>query len=171
MSLIRILVIGGFATWLILTVQVQFDCRMTRIIRSFDLLHLLPRWTFFAPNPGTSDYHLVFRVMDAAGTVSPFEEIYLQNRNHALEAIWNPRKRVHKCMVDLAMDLSRLTSLPEINDNNVQLTLSYVGLLNFLRGAARPPGTKLVQYALLKSEGFSDKEMPQVIIVSAFHDA
>ena len=50
-----------FCLWLFTTILYQFD-KCAVVISKFDVFHIIPRWTFFAPNPGQHDMHLGQRV-------------------------------------------------------------------------------------------------------------
>jgi hypothetical protein len=87
--------------WLLLSVANQFhDYAAIAAIRRYDPLHLLPVWTFFAPNPGRSDYHVVSRDRLATGERTEWRDA-LPIPRHTLQAsIWNPNKRLVKVVTD-----------------------------------------------------------------------
>ena len=60
MSLVSILLYSIVTLWLVITLLAQHP-RFQSVINRFNGLHVIPRWTFFAPNPGVRDYHLVIR--------------------------------------------------------------------------------------------------------------
>ena len=159
-----------FLSWFILTIINQFNYKWVQKVKKFDVFHLLPRWTFFAPNPGTSDYHFVFRLMDVNNNVSSFTEIPLYGNRNFLSAFWNSNKRVKKALADLVMDLNRQCVSKEINEENIKISFSYIALLNFLSNVPKSTNTKSIQFAILKSQGFIDDEIPSLIICSEFHN-
>jgi hypothetical protein len=61
MSAAGIAACGAVLFFLALTLVYQCD-RFGSRISQYDLLHILPRWTFFAPNPAMRDCHIVCRV-------------------------------------------------------------------------------------------------------------
>ena len=96
--------------WLVLTIINQLNLRWMRHIKALDFMLLIPRWTFFAPDPGLSDFHLSYRTIAADGTPSAWEEIDLIARRTALSAIWNPDKRVTKAVIEVVAFLVPLCS-------------------------------------------------------------
>jgi len=167
---IHVSVVGVFLVWLVLTTLNQFESQSAMKLRRHDIFYLLPRWTFFAPNPGTSDYHLVYRYMKGDGTVSEFREVTFPERQPLLSALWNPHKRLRKAFLDLSMDLTRLCGRPDINEDNIKITFSYLAVLNFLKGVPLTRDVRSVQFAIMKSKGFIDSELPKLVICSDFHD-
>src|SRR5688500_2497266 len=96
-----------FSIWFVLSIINQIDHKLVQGIKQNDIFHVLPRWTFFAPNPGFSDYHLLFRHKLATGEISHFKEISLTAQKNLLSAVWHPGKRTKKALSDLVRDLSR----------------------------------------------------------------
>jgi hypothetical protein len=101
--------IAGLAVWLVLTIANQFNFRWMQWVRGVDFMLLLPRWTFFAPNPGLSDFHLSYRTIAADGTPSPWEEIDLIAKRTLRSAVWNPDKRVTKAVIEAVAFLAPLS--------------------------------------------------------------
>src|SRR5437667_4109401 len=60
-----------------------------------DLAAFIPAWTFFAPNPVTTDTRVLWREMLFGGSISPWHEV-LPPSNGLLRAVWNPTKRQRK---------------------------------------------------------------------------
>lgn len=166
--ILRVVVLVFFALWLVATLLKQLDFPWARKVVAFDVFHILPRWTFFAPNPGTSDYHLVYRKMDAQNNVSEFLEFPFHERNR-LCFLWNPDKRVKKALMDLAIMMNQLCASDEYNENNIGLSFSYVAILNFLSSVPLGSNTRSLQFALLVSDGFIDLKEPRLVICSEFH--
>lgn len=164
------IIIFFYFLWLIATVINQFNYPWVQKTLSFDVFHLLPRWTFFAPNPGTSDYHVLYRQMDKDKNISKFIEIPLHGKRKISSFIWNPHKRVKKTLLDLAMTMNRQISFPEINENNIKLSFSYIAFLNFLSSVPKNSDTESIQFIILMSNGFKDKGEPNLIICSEFHN-
>jgi hypothetical protein len=86
--------------WVVLTIANQFNFRWMRHIKALDFMLLIPRWTFFAPNPSLTDFHLSYRTIAADGTASEWEEIDLIAKRTLLSAVWNPDKRVTKAVIE-----------------------------------------------------------------------
>jgi hypothetical protein len=168
-ELARTVVIAIFALWLVGTLVHQLDYPWAKGITGHDLFRLLPRWTFFAPNPGTSDYHLVFRERNGAGDVSPFLELPMHARGRWAFAI-NPDKRVKKALMDFSIMLNQHCASDDYDENNIRLTFSYLGILNLLSRIPLDPATNSIQFGVLVSDGFTEVAEPRLLLCSEFHD-
>lgn len=158
-----------FALWLILTIFNQFSFKWVNQMKKKDVFHLLPSWTFFAPNPGTSDYHIVYRTMDVNENISAFIEIPLHNNRQLMHACWNSSKRVKKALTDLVMSLKKLCAVQDLKKEKLQVSFSYIALLNFLTHLEKSSSVKFIQFAILESKGYNDTNPPQLLICSDFH--
>lgn len=166
---INVAAIVFFATWLLLTILIQFDFKWANQIKKQDVFHLLPSWTFFAPNPGTSDYHIVYRTMDENNHVSAFVEFPLHSDRPLTHAFWNSSKRVKKVLTDLVMILKKTIAAEDLNKEKLQVSFSYIALLNFLTHLEKPASAKFIQFAILESKGYNDPGPPKLLICSEFH--
>src|SRR3954470_12564692 len=92
------LALGG---WFVVAVLNQFRFRWFDRVRRRDRLYLLPAWTFFAPNPGRSDYHLVYRDRRRDGSLTDWREVPLGAPRRPYSCVWNPRKRARKALSDI----------------------------------------------------------------------
>jgi hypothetical protein len=169
MSVTALSIIVFFSLWLVATVINQPNYKWAKRLTGFDVLHILPRWTFFAPNPGTSDYHFVYRQMDEEGAISAFKEISLLNERSLIACFWNPDKRVKKALLDLSISMNQLIVTKEVNENNLRLTFPYVAFLNFLSKFSFDDKTNSVQFLILVSCGYMDYSDPKLIVCSDFH--
>lgn len=167
--LINVAAILFFALWLLLTIFNQFNLKWAKQIKTQDVFHLLPSWTFFAPNPGTSDYHIVYRTMDDNKNISAFIEIPLHNNRQLTHACWNSSKRTKKALTDLVMSLKKLCVVEDLKKEKLQVSFSYIALLNFLTHIEKSTSVKFIQFAILESKGFNDPNQPQLLICSDFH--
>lgn len=160
-----------YIAWVLLTVAAQPFLATQRKIRRFDLFRMIPVWTFFAPDPGTSDYHLLSRTRCVDGTITPFREIPLGSRRKIGHLFFNPTQRLQKALSDharaIAMHIS--TDLTETNQANIRLTVSYISLLHYCIGLGSEPGSCTVQFMILESFGHLELEDPQLVLNSEFH--
>jgi hypothetical protein len=156
-----------FAIWLVLSVFNQLKVSLNDRVRRWDVGHLVPRWTFFAPNPGTADYHLVYRDFDAASQpCSPWHEVHMPLRSR-LSLIWNPQKRARKVLVDMAQSLSSLAV-----DNNAAATFSipYLALLQLTLHHSQPAANAHArQFGIAQTYGPEQDSEPVFLYRSATH--
>ena len=96
--------------WFVASVVVQLNVwegappavhRNVRVIHTLDVLGAVPSWNFFAPNPGTTDYHLLYRDRLDSGEISDWREAPIDKESTLLKAIWNPGKRKSKVLADV----------------------------------------------------------------------
>lgn len=76
--------------------------------QQYDLFAVVPNWNFFAPNPGTTDYHLLYRDRLDGGDFSMWREIATAKQSGLLRGIWNPRKRQSKVISDVVSALNEM---------------------------------------------------------------
>jgi hypothetical protein len=153
-----------FVGWLALTFVVGVEgTRGSRFVRRADVLGLVPGWSFFAPNPGTVDYHLLARTRSPDGSTGQFEEI-APPVSPLRRSIWNPEKRVRKAIFDCGQELV-LLPLEELG--TAEYKLSYLALLSLVTSSMDCAGVASVQFLLLQS-GPAPQE-PELLIRSRFH--
>src|SRR5215470_1017153 len=127
MTVICIAILTG---WFLISVLSQLNVPTIKPLKEHDIFSLIPNWSFFAPRPGTSDYHLVFRDMDSDGNWDRWQEIPLTDRRTLWSAIWNPQKRKTKTLSDVVRGLLGLAQDSSLKD--FSLTLPYLAILNYI---------------------------------------
>ncbi len=181
MAVADTIVAAAFAVWFLLSVGFQTSWFATKIGK-FDKFGLLPRWTFFAPNPGRHDYHLVYRecgadvdlsslerLEAAAPQLSPWIEVPDLHEGRSLLFLWHPQRRITKTMTDIVNGLllarGRLTERPSL----VQFTVEYFLLLHLIQRGASPAVKR--QFAIVRTRGFESERERDIVFVSNFHRA
>ena len=115
--MIEWLLICFLALWLVLSTLGQLTTwsrvpkRLAALVgffSTYDFFSLLPAWNFFAPNPGTTDYHLLYRDKLHNGEYSVWRELRVDKERGLLKGIWNPNKRQSKIISDVAGVLTQL---------------------------------------------------------------
>lgn len=157
-----------FSVWFLLTIAFQANSPLTTVIRRFDRFNLVPRWSFFAPDPGASNYHFLYRSQTETTSVGPWREVNLSPRG-AFFVVWNPHKRYREGMIELF----QLLALSRVNHSveSLQFTSPYLILLGVARtqlGAA-PPRRSFYQFALVETRGPSGGAVPVVRFYSLSH--
>jgi hypothetical protein len=153
-----------FAGWLALTFVVGLEgTRGARAVRRADVLGLVPGWSFFAPNPGTVDYHLLARTRSRDGSTGPFREI-APPASPLRRGIWNPEKRVGKAIFDCGQEL---VLLPPEELDTAEYTLSYLALLSLATSRMDCTGAASIQFLLLQSA--PSLREPELLVRSQFH--
>jgi hypothetical protein len=155
--------------WFIASVIHQFRFRWWSRVSRFDAFSLLPRWSFFAPNPGRHDFHVVYRdfVDDEHG---PWVELVVSTVDTRYRWLWNPSRYPYKAISDLTNGLHYELQSSNAEMQMVMLSSSYIGLLNVV--IAQPPiGVKAShrQFAIFRTHGFRSDRQIEVAFVSEVH--
>lgn len=117
-------------------------------ISRHDGFNLIPQWTFFAPNPGTTDYYLLYRVK--AESWGPWSPAVLSPPRGLTAAVWNPDKRKTKTLTDFVQALVRLAPFYEASPRSLCLSTPYLALLRYVVGlAGTVDGAERCQFAIV----------------------
>jgi hypothetical protein len=121
-------------------------------------LSLIPRWTFFAPNPVVTDYRLCYRTAAADGAASDWEEIDLIGGRTIVSALWNPQKRTIKAISDMVRSLRPLCGDGLSDPASLETLVPYRCLQNHvIRTAERTRGhRRFCQFFVAETTGFQD---------------
>ena len=169
-----------FSLWVGLTILWQFKKvrEEWRFLQYVNVFNWLPVWTFFSPNPGMTDVHLVFRDKDDEGQISDWQEAEFMQVRKPVHTFWNPNKRLIKLMVDATSEVKIIQmglkehSAAEIMDNP-QITFSK-GYLILLHFAFSFPGiyegSKSRQFALVYSSNMEKTRTITPIFISGYHE-
>lgn len=173
------LYLGAFGCWLLLTVFWQFDyCRKrSKVLRAVNKLHILPIWTFFAPRPGMSDTHILYRDKLQGGDVTGWEEVTLVEERSSLHWLWNPRKRMDKVAVDALSEVKSIKNAgmeqevdDELLEHQIKLSKGYLLLMNMV--FARPKiadASSARQFSVVDATHATGERAVVPIFFSPFH--
>src|SRR4051812_48659631 len=132
MCVLTTAVIIVLSVWLGLSGLGQFDAPFITRIRARDHFSLMPRWTFFAPRPGVTDYHLLYQLFPDDWPNGWHEE-HLADPRTVWGAIWNPLKRNKKALCDSVRSLGQQSK--ELDPSSlwqVQFSVPYLAALSYL---------------------------------------
>jgi hypothetical protein len=155
------------AVWLLLTLPAQYRDWGTRIAR-FDPLRLIPRWTFFAPNPAIHDHNLIVRSRDARGKETSWRSVRVCPPRSAIDVVWNPHKRVRKVVIDLIQSLSMLRRRPGIGDYGCPTTMPYLLLFHYCARQCEIVEGREFEFAIVRTSGRSNRRL-WMVYSSGFH--
>jgi len=155
------------SVWFGLSVAFQFRPKKLTALKTHDHFSLVPLWTFFAPRPGTSDTHLLFRdrVLDIG--ITPWREVLAMKRS-PLRGFWNPQKRVGKTLHDLEYHLLQLQGA-KLRREEILLSMAYLVLINYIAGLPRANFSTSTQFAVVRSWGYRGGDEPDIMFLSEFH--
>ncbi len=166
---VGVAVTAALVLWLSVSILNQFQPAWLRVIAGRDVFALLPYWTFFAPNPGQSDYHLVYRDRFTDGTLGDWQEIEITERRTLWSFVWNPEKRRRKILSDVVTMLGNHARDGQAVGNEIMLTLPYLLLLNVISQLPRLPEVSHRQFVVVETFGFTPTDTTRVILRSDFH--
>lgn len=153
--------------WLLLSAVCQVKHPLVAVIRRRDVCSLIPNWSFFAPRPGTNDYHLLFRDCDVAGACRSWQEIPLADARTLWGAVWNPQKRNKKALSDTVRSLLQISRGPL--HGSVYLTIPYLATLNYISSLPHARSSVATQFMIMQSDGFISAQDPQLVFISNVH--
>ena len=156
------------AVWLVVSVLAQFDLSAARVLKGHDVFSLLPRWSFFAPRPGTFDYHLLYRDLLSDGTFAPWREIPLADERTIGGALWNPEKRCRKALSDTVRSLTQLLKSAG-NKSSLALSIPYLTTLNYVGSRDHDLQATATQFMILRTDGFLAAGDPRLVFQSDLH--
>jgi hypothetical protein len=160
-----------FVAWFVLSVINQFRFRWFDRVLALDYFSLIPYWTFFAPNPGRSDYHLVYRDQLSDGSTTSWCEADLSMPRGVLAFLWNPEKRSKKVLSDVAMSIARVVYTDPRAEGTIMISFQYLLILNYLTKCYRMSKGVARQFAIVETAGFFRQGPPSVVLRSDFHAA
>ena len=159
-----------FTVWLGFSVIYQFNPRWFEKVKRYDHFHLIPKWTFFAPSPGNTDYHLYYRDITHDGEISEWTVAISPHDRGLFSAVWNPQKRVRKAQSDMVHSLVRLPDEQKDNIYLIYSSLPYLLLLNMVTNMPCGPSVKSRQFMVMESSGFNPRFKTRLLIQSGVHD-
>jgi hypothetical protein len=159
-----------FVVWFVASVINQFEWKWWTTIRGVDVFSILPRWTFFAPHPGTDDVRLVYRDILEGGASAGWRELPTAPYRPAwMRMFWNPEKLDNKAVFDLvqmmAMQVERFKPYPRA----ALISLPYLQLLDPIMQRPRAADAVARQFALVSTRGHLPPREPAILMVSPAH--
>jgi hypothetical protein len=137
------------------------------LIRS-DRFGLIPRWTFFAPNPGREDTHVIFRDKEN-GRWCSWQTLTPAASRPAWRWLWNPQRFPRKAAADLANGMRRSASHLKEVPRALLLSNSYVAILRWVMEQPRSRESTHRQFAIVTSRGFAEQQHLDILFLSEPH--
>jgi hypothetical protein len=159
-----------FGIWLVATAINQFEWKFWSNVRALDCFGLLPKWTFFAPRPGTNDVRIVYRDHLKDGTRGSWVELpSTPYRNALVRMFWNPEKLENKAVFDLVQALGMEYSACKTHPAATLVSIAYIQLLDPIMKRVRNDETIARQFALITTRGHVPPRKPEILMVSLAH--
>lgn len=171
MKVVRIVVGAFFGTWFLATFVSQDPRRKFEKIRNLDQTGaLIPDWRFFAPRPGMHDNHLLMRDELPDDSTTEWKEVMAPRDRTLMDALWFVGRRAEKTITDAASGLMQFTEANKDKKNEIQVTIPYLTLLNYVtHSIEHHPDAKRTQFLIATSDGYAEKEEPTMLFLSNLH--
>jgi hypothetical protein len=168
-SYAAIVVVIIYVVWGAATIANQFHSWCPIWLRAVDIFGLIPVWTFFAPNPGMTDYYLLYRDRLPDGSFDNWRKVDLKKSENGLRlALWNPTQRKHKALSDIVSSIVRLANNRE--SETLIVIVPYILILNLITSRPHSLGATGTQFMVLEHGGFSgEPERSRVLVMSGIH--
>ncbi|MBV1855727.1 hypothetical protein [Catellatospora tritici] len=154
------------AWWLASAVNQIEGWSVVKRLRRWDGLSLLPRWTFFAPNPAQADVRLLWRD-EVAGSWLPWQEYRTPFGSRWCRWIYNPDLVPNKAIHDLSESIAKTAT--NLGDRTVTLSAPYLALLAIVMDLPTSAGTQSREFAIVRTAGLAGQRMLEVSFVSDPH--
>ncbi len=137
-------------------------------LRSDLISRFVPRWNFFAPRPGTQDFRLVHREVVTNNCTGPWHELPLPPRG-PWEWIWNPNKRLRKCIIDITISLvgEMIHYITRKESHLIKISIPYLLVLRYVVSLPRSPFADGIQFAIIRNS--RSDETPVLVFLSGVH--
>lgn len=153
--------------WIVLTIIAQFNNKLSRDIVQFDRFGLVPRWTFFAPIPGSTDVHLLIRYT-RNGKISSWYEtkltVNLSKRPKWMRWVFNPYRRIEKLLFDFVNSTSYLKN----KVLQIKYLTDYILILRFSESIAILQSADEVQFMIAGSNSTLLEDL-EIFMISDTH--
>jgi hypothetical protein len=154
-----------FTAWAALSGLSQLRPAWLQRLKSRDLLHLIPNWRFFAPNPARRDYHLEYRTLRAGGAPGRWQRVPTIARRSIISIVWHPAKRRRKAFNTLIRRVMRAAS--EWGQHRAGRSIAYLTVLNHVQrtaGVCEP-----VQFRIVTAQDFCAARPVRLAFTSDWH--
>lgn len=169
LRLIVMIILGGL---LVLTILAQLKIEVIDRFCQQYMLGIIPKWTFFAPKPGVTDFRISYRcftgVNESTGLVPVFEEFF---HRPFYAFIWNPNKRLKKAVFDMSVELATMLEQNHHKNNNyyIEISLPYLLILSYVSSLPQVQLYSKVQFVISLSSYHAGEEKLQLMYTSNIH--
>jgi hypothetical protein len=149
------ILVATFAVWATASLAAQVNSPATARLRRLDVLHLLPRWRFFAPSPITSDHLVSYRAWNADGcAVLDWTRLTVPGDRRLIDAVFNRHRRARKAQRATCSYVLRHQRDGQLG--KPLMTPSYLLLLAAVSSecARRAPDATITQFRIARTLGY-----------------
>ena len=170
-TMVGVIVIVFFTAWWLLTLAFQLNLPWVRRLKLKDTFHLLPKWTFFAPQPRIHDFNFLYRDVRRDGSVGEWIDATVTKGGAATKWLWNPRKRLSKALGDGLRRERALRGEARLLLRGIrpEMTVTYRRLHHFFWRQPRATESSARQFIVTKTVGYLDLSIePKTVFLSEF---
>lgn len=154
---VRWAIIVFFILWFGFTCLTQVKGPIRTTIKAFDVLELLPIWSFFGARPMNSDLVLQVRDFKPTGEIGVWRIIHTNPRRRWFHLFWNPQRRVHGALLNLTR---RLPPQPTPADMaKFRTTAEFCTIQALVMHLPRDSDTVARQFTFVAERQFADGTM------------
>jgi hypothetical protein len=157
--------------WFLASIVNQCRFRWWTQISRFDTFNLLPAWSFFAPNPGRHDFHILYRDGIRDENSAWTEIAFASSLDIRWRWLWNPSRYADKAVNDLINGFFQILSREGGEElRAVMVSSIYISLLQLVM--AQPLISEEAdrrQFAILRAQDFERERRLEVVFVSETH--
>ena len=155
-------------TWLIISILSQFRrFKWIKLLKYYDPFALIPSWYFFAPNPGVTDYRVLYRDKLFDGQFTVWKEVDY-HRSSLLHAIWNPEKRRRKAITDTCSFLLQ-TASKKTKSKRLLVSVPYLAILTYVVSMPHNNLSEYRQFMIARTHGQHTTKEPEILFISNQH--
>ncbi|MDR6507729.1 hypothetical protein J2805_003436 [Arthrobacter oryzae] len=157
------------ALWFVTTLIAALPLKKPLRPASALLAPIIPSWSFFAPEPGVIDFHILVRDVSPNGHVTPWHEVCSHKNRVWYDFVWNPGQRQRKALFDVSQELTAIASSSAFREspNTIELTVPYLTILNYVSELGRTPFASRRQFVIVSTSRRNPD--PAVLFVSGLH--
>ncbi len=156
------------AAWLALSLLNQVAGGRWRWFARLTASGFIPNWRFFAPRPGTSDFHVLYRDLLISGEMTQWVEAPAAEARPAVAALWNPGKRPNKALFDLCTVLFETGR--GLDHTRLMLSTPYLAILNRVNSMPASSLAACRQFVLMATYPDRPQSEAEPLFVSGFHE-
>jgi hypothetical protein len=168
----------AFCLFFIAIWQIEHIRKSVKFLQFVNKFRILPIYTFFSPNPGMVDTHVLYRDSTQDGDLSGWEQTPTVIKRSFYHFIWNPEKRLNKLTVDAISEIKLLNAYCEkkkLSEEDtficIRVSKGYLILVNLVAGFKRiSERSSSRQFLIINVLHDKDGRRVLPLFCSAFHN-
>jgi hypothetical protein len=164
---VEVALVTLLGVWLLITILHQPRWISPHLPRWLAALSAIPVWRFFAPNPSTSDFDLLYRDRYDNSALTAVTHAALQDSRRLTHLLWNPSKRRAKVLSDCMRALNDIANAQPESD--LSRTIPYMVLANYVMSLPPRREGSHRQYLVVRRRHLNGEHHLKILLQSRFH--